>query len=137
MTTISLGRSGRMKPVTQLNNVVFPEPFGPIKPTISPAWTSKLTALTAMMPPKRFVSCSIRSKDSPIRHASQQSPAVLKPGDRRRHDAFRHVDGADDDEQTIDHQTPRLGRAQELRQRREQNCREDRADEGAAAAEKE
>jgi len=40
----------------QLKAVVFPEPFGPMSPRISPSLTSKETALSAMKPPKRFVS---------------------------------------------------------------------------------
>ena len=39
----------------QLTTVVLPEPFGPIIPRISPAWTSKLTLLRAWIPPKFLV----------------------------------------------------------------------------------
>src|SRR3972149_173016 len=42
-------------PETQLNAVVLPEPFGPIRPRISPSRTSKETALRAVKPPKRLV----------------------------------------------------------------------------------
>src|SRR2546422_11138786 len=40
----------------QLKAVVFPEPFGPMSPRISPSLTPKATALSAVKPPKRFVS---------------------------------------------------------------------------------
>src|SRR5713226_5480241 len=39
-------------PLTRLKRVVFPDPFGPITPRISPASTVKLTSLTAATPPK-------------------------------------------------------------------------------------
>src|SRR2546423_11168585 len=41
-------------PVTTLNNVVLPAPFGPIKPKISPARTRSVTSERALSPPKRF-----------------------------------------------------------------------------------
>src|SRR5712692_8739360 len=43
-------------PDTQLKQVVLPEPFGPMRPRISPSCTSKETALSAVKPPKRLVS---------------------------------------------------------------------------------
>jgi len=43
-------------PEMQLKAVVFPEPFGPMSPRISPSLTSKETAFRAVKPPKRFVS---------------------------------------------------------------------------------
>jgi len=46
---------GFTKPVMQLTVVVFPDPFGPMMPRISPSPTSKLTRLSAMMPPKVLV----------------------------------------------------------------------------------
>ena len=42
-------------PETQLNIVVLPEPFGPIRPRISPGTTSNETALSAVKPPKCLV----------------------------------------------------------------------------------
>src|SRR5438132_3437124 len=41
------------RPVSILMTVVFPLPLGPRKPKISPFWTRKLTALTAVKFPKR------------------------------------------------------------------------------------
>src|SRR5580704_14543241 len=43
--------SGRSCPHTQLNNVVLPAPFGPTRPTHSPADTSNVMLETAWMPP--------------------------------------------------------------------------------------
>jgi hypothetical protein len=40
--------------VSRLNMVDLPAPLGPISPTISPAFTSKLTSFTATRPPKRL-----------------------------------------------------------------------------------
>ena len=52
---------GRSTPVRQLKNVLLPAPFGPMMARISPRWTSKLTLLSAVSPPKRMVSPSVRS----------------------------------------------------------------------------
>jgi len=38
----------------QLNSVDLPDPFGPIRPRISPGRTSKLTSCTALIAPKDF-----------------------------------------------------------------------------------
>src|SRR5580704_7067921 len=48
--------SGRNAPATRLMVVVFPEPFGPIRPTISPRRSSAENSATAAMPPKCFCS---------------------------------------------------------------------------------
>src|SRR5215469_10962853 len=45
-------------PVSILMTVVFPLPFGPRKPKISPFSTRKLTSLTAVKLPKRRTRCS-------------------------------------------------------------------------------
>jgi len=42
-------------PDKALNNVVFPAPFGPIRPPMTPSGMSKLTPSTAVKPPKRLV----------------------------------------------------------------------------------
>src|SRR5262245_50242214 len=51
---------GRSTPVRQLKNVLLPAPFGPMMARISPGRTSKLTALSAVKPPKRTVRASVR-----------------------------------------------------------------------------
>ncbi len=45
----------------RLKSVVFPEPFGPMTLTSSPAWTSSVVLSAAATPPNRFVSPSISS----------------------------------------------------------------------------
>jgi branched-chain amino acid transport system permease protein len=52
---VTLPAVGRCAPVMMLNIVLLPAPFGPIRATISPALTSKLTALTL----KAFVAAII------------------------------------------------------------------------------
>jgi hypothetical protein len=50
--------SGVYKRVTTLKTVVFPAPFGPISPTISPGCTSNETPSRATTPPNRRVTFS-------------------------------------------------------------------------------
>ena len=45
----------------QLKVVLFPEPFGPMRPRISPSSTAKDTSLTAKKPPNFFVRPETRS----------------------------------------------------------------------------
>src|SRR5881296_3200870 len=47
--------SGGERRLRQLKSVVLPAPFGPMRPTICPASTSKETESSARMPPKRTV----------------------------------------------------------------------------------
>src|SRR4051812_50104597 len=47
--------SGAYSPAMQLNVVLLPEPLGPIRPRISPSFTSNETLLTARSAPKRLV----------------------------------------------------------------------------------
>src|SRR5580700_7472792 len=47
---------GTNVPESMLKIVLLPEPFGPIRPRISPCSTSNETLLTAVKPPKRFTS---------------------------------------------------------------------------------
>src|SRR4051812_23093625 len=47
-----------------LNKVVFPAPFGPISPTISPARTANDTRLTARSPPKSLETWSTVSSSA-------------------------------------------------------------------------
>src|SRR5437762_4801301 len=52
---------GRNAPAIRLKVVLFPEPFGPMRPRISPSATSNETFLTARKPSKLLVSPSTRS----------------------------------------------------------------------------
>ena len=45
----------------QLNRVVLPAPFGPIRPQIAPRATAKLTSCNGVTPPKRIVTPSTAS----------------------------------------------------------------------------
>jgi hypothetical protein len=45
---------GTSVPESMLKIVLLPEPFGPIKPRISPCSTRNDTLLTAVKPPNRF-----------------------------------------------------------------------------------
>ena len=47
---------GASAPAIRLKVVLLPEPFGPIRPRISPCASSNETSLTAVNPPKRLVS---------------------------------------------------------------------------------
>ena len=47
--------SGGKSPVATLKKVVFPAPFGPMRPMIPPSGMTRSTSLTAVRPPKRFV----------------------------------------------------------------------------------
>ena len=49
-------------PVTQLKNVVLPEPFGPISALIRPSWKATEAPSTARTPPKDLVRPSVSSE---------------------------------------------------------------------------
>ena len=49
---------GTSVPDSMLKIVLLPEPFGPIRPRISPCSTRNDTLLTAVKPPKRFTNPS-------------------------------------------------------------------------------
>src|SRR3974377_42636 len=51
--------SARRKPVITLKTVVFPAPFGPMRPVMRPAATSQAHSSTACMPPKALDTFSI------------------------------------------------------------------------------
>src|SRR4051794_12760357 len=76
-------RSGANAPASRLKMVVLPAPFGPIKPTISPSFTSKLTPATARSPRKAFSSCWTTSRPigsallRPRRRSQQQRPQTM------------------------------------------------------------
>src|SRR2546425_121728 len=54
---------GRWGPLTTLNKVVLPAPFGPMSPVTEPPGTSTLTSVRALIPPKRTETPSTRSMD--------------------------------------------------------------------------
>src|ERR1700730_5176289 len=62
---------GANVPDSMLKIVLLPEPFGPIRPRISPLSTLKDTSLTAVNPPKRLInplttSTAARSSSKPV-----------------------------------------------------------------------
>src|SRR5262245_30045904 len=80
-TSPALGVYSRL---TQLNNVVFPAPLGPIRPTIWPGIMSNETDSRATMPPKRIVTSRTASSgvdvSGPI--ALQAFPGAERAGER-------------------------------------------------------
>src|SRR6186713_613107 len=56
---------GTSVPDSMLKMVLLPEPFGPIRPRISPCSTRNDTLLTAVKPPKRFTKLSTVSTPEP------------------------------------------------------------------------
>jgi hypothetical protein len=66
---------GVRAPEMQLKQVVLPEPLGPMRPRISPCFTSKETAFSAVKPPNCLVSRLIVSTRESARRG--QGPAAL------------------------------------------------------------
>src|SRR5579871_75507 len=85
-------------PETQFRSVLLPAPFGPMRPTIAPDWTSKLTSRRAWMPPKSTETFSIDRCDisAPPPETTRKTPQAL----RHHHH--------DNDEQETEHQTRRI-----------------------------
>src|SRR5208282_6738727 len=54
-----------IRPVTRLNTVVFPAPFGPMRPQRAPWGRERSKFFTAHRPPKNFVSSRI-SRTLPV-----------------------------------------------------------------------
>ena len=53
--------NGAKTPERQLRNVVFPDPFGPIRPTTSPSRSRRDTFRSAWTPPKRLLTSTASS----------------------------------------------------------------------------
>src|SRR3979409_1365648 len=69
-------------PVTTLNSVVLPEPFGPIRPTISPSFTAKSTPARATRPPKRQVT-PLQASTAPVMAPDPPPEEPLQTASRR------------------------------------------------------
>src|SRR3954471_6949244 len=99
----------------QLNAVVLPAPFGPIRPTISHSSTLRLMESIAVRPPKRMVRSWISSTDTGALHRTDTGvtvgvmererlpaePARERPNDlaqaaRVEDDGLQQQHGADD-----------------------------------------
>src|ERR1700694_5867424 len=107
---------GRRKPVTRLKTVVFPAPFGPMSPRISPSFTSKERSPTARRPPQCRVSRSTSrsAMRHPPRAAAGEEP-VGAPPDALRHEADdeHHAEPVDDEVADLQALPHRLGQGRE------------------------
>ena len=72
---VTVPTSPRAKPVMQLKRVVFPAPFGPIKEVTEFRFTSKLTSVRALTPPKLLETPWIDNKVSPPAEAEGDTRA--------------------------------------------------------------
>src|ERR1043166_7007607 len=92
---------GCSTPVTQLKNVDLPAPLGPMMARISPAGTAMLTSLSAVRPPNRMVSFSVRRRGAapaPATGAARSIsvPVTLDELAGGRHDRLLFRDRLDD-----------------------------------------
>src|SRR5437879_6716114 len=70
---------GCSTPVTQLKNVDLPAPLGPMMARISPAGTAMLTSLSAVRPPNRMVSFSVRRRGAAPAPATGAARSICVP----------------------------------------------------------
>src|ERR1700722_1800256 len=133
--------SGRNAPATRLMVLVFPEPFGPISPTISPRRSSAENSATAAMPPKCFCSMlaakygasgGVALSPAPARGAGGRGPPrppIENALDERKQAVLRETLHQDERE-AEQHEAPFAVVAQDFRE-----CVDhDRADHGAGQA---
>ena len=77
----------------QLNSVVLPAPFGPIRPQISPRPTSNYTLSSATMPPKRTDTPRTLSRAAVVEAFALTGSAMLWLWARTRRPASRSRSG--------------------------------------------
>src|SRR3954471_7030334 len=94
-----------------LKHVVFPAPFGPIRPKICPGSMSRLTWSSAVRPPKRMVSSRNERSASGMLGLLASILELVGPP-TVRHDALRPEDHHDH-EGGAEHEHPVLGEAPE------------------------
>src|SRR3989442_13862475 len=70
---------GCSTPVTQLKNVDLPAPLGPMMARISAAGTAMLTSLSAVRPPNRMVSFSVRRRGAAPAPATGAARSICVP----------------------------------------------------------
>src|SRR5215471_7704589 len=131
---------GGMSPATQLKNVDLPAPFGPIRPTISPSFTSRLAFDSARKLPKlRETSRALSSM------AHRDGFAAARPALRRSMPQIEQAAGLEprqdhDDAAVEDVGEPRAAAAEQRighgLQRNENDAAEQRAEQRAGAAER-
>src|SRR5438874_302012 len=80
--------SARYKPESRLIVVVFPDPFGPMRPLTSPGRIAKGRLSTATSPPNRFVKPRV-SSNHPCSATLPLSSTLLWLGRIMRHDSWR------------------------------------------------
>src|SRR6266550_2201834 len=85
----------------QLSKVVLPAPFGPMMPRTSPLSTLKVTSLSALTPPNRFVRRLTASKLMSSAGLPQGTPQVAE---RQTAPPSKEVDHATRDEDHADRQ---------------------------------
>src|SRR3954466_1942817 len=78
-SNVQLPVFGWSNPVSRLNSVVLPAPFGPIRPVMPPRWISRWSTETAVRPPKVRVMLSTTTTGSglatPTSHGRSRSAA--------------------------------------------------------------
>src|SRR4051794_23940748 len=105
---------GRETPVTMLNAVVFPAPFGPISPTSCPGSSVNVKSLSARRPPKASEALVISNRGmapsqarfncseitplrrqlppaSPSRQPPRQQRRIIPPLRQHQHDQQRRI----------------------------------------------
>src|SRR5580704_1313698 len=101
---------GKHNPARRFSSVVFPDPFGPKMPLISPLLTAKDTSATATRPPNRLVRFStLRSMGAPPEQAD---------------DPARHQQDHQNEDHAVD-RNPRFGRQFDQMRQRGQHQRAD------------
>src|SRR5260370_23169935 len=98
---------GRSRPPIRLNSVVLPAPFGPMRATISPSATSKLTRWRTRRPPKLRATSVPSRKGRAIRLPPLQLVEERPPDDHPDHGEATPVERPVRDEQGPPHPAPR------------------------------
>src|SRR2546422_5370866 len=97
---------GGRKPVMIENRVVLPAPFGPISAVMRPASAVNDARSTASKPPKRFDTCSTRSRGSPIaalqRCGGPEGPKAMTQVGKDAGDAARRERNDQNENASID-----------------------------------
>src|SRR5690242_5046387 len=136
---------GARNPVTRLNSVVLPAPFGPISPTISPSRTVNETPSTARSPPNARARPATSSTAPPPQQQAEPpgedgaEPSREDGAEPPREDGVEHsvrqIRGYEDEDRAIEEQPVFFQEPECLRQHRQRHAAQDRPDEGAGAPE--
>src|SRR5438270_9521709 len=97
--------SGLSKPVSRLNSVVLPAPFGPIKAVTAPRWNSRCSTSTATSPPNVRRTASTTRIGSGFREPGSRATPSLHDGASVSAVTDRHLAlVAEDSLRTEDHE---------------------------------